>query len=314
MVEWHVDDRPAHPYTRLYTAAMWARRDKSAFEGAANTLRAARKRQARGDVPPTRWTRWVRRVVEREKDGMRVWAVRPRRASPAVRVVYFHGGGYVHPLTKDYWRLVRALTSDRESPAEVILPAYPLAPDATADDVLPKLVDLVRSFGDDTAPPTVLMGDSAGGALVLAIATQLRDLDAAAARPAGLVLLSPWLDATLDERQVADLEASDPMLAETGLRAAGRWWAGERRRPSDPLVSPVHADLRGLPPTDLFIGRHDILRPAVDDLVDHAVRDGLDLRGHEVTAMFHVWMTRAIPEGARTRRQLRRILRRVAAA
>ena len=89
------------------------------------------------------------------------------------------------------------------------------------------------------------MGDSAGGALILAMAMRLRDEDGP--RPASLVALSPWLDATLDEESVEDLEATDPMLAESGLRAAGRWWASPHD-PSYPLVSPVHADLGDLPP------------------------------------------------------------------
>jgi acetyl esterase/lipase len=309
LTDWQVDDRPAHPWTRIYMAGMWARRDKSAFEGSEQTLRTAREKQSAGDAPPTRWTRLRRDVTESQADGIRVWVTRPRRATPALRVVYFHGGGYVHPLTKDYWRLVRALTSKAdELPVEVVLPAYPLAPDATIDSVLPKLTTLVRSLASDGLP-TVLMGDSAGGALALVVAGQLRDLGSDVRPPERLVLLSPWLDATLDERQVEDLESSDPMLAESGLRAAGRWWAGERD-PADPLVSPVNAGLRGLPTTEVFIGQHDILRPAVDDLADHAERDGLDLRVHETTAMFHVWMTRAIPEGARTRRQLRSLLSR----
>jgi epsilon-lactone hydrolase len=98
------------------------------------------------------------------------------------------------------------------------------------------------------------------------------------------------------------------MLAESGLRAAGRWWAGSRS-PSDPLVSPVHADLTGLPPIDIYIGRHDILRPAVSDLAERAERLGADLHVHEVSAMFHVWMTRPLPEGRRTRTDLRRLVR-----
>lgn len=312
MVVWHVDDRPRHPYTRLYMAGMWARRDKLAFEGEENTLRTARQRQAAGDVPPTRWTRAVGAVTEIDRDGMRVWRVRSRRGALTARVVYFHGGGYVHPLTKDYWRLVRALTRRQGGTGvEMVLPAYPLAPDATVDEVLPMMVGLVRSLADeDPSVPIVLMGDSAGGALALVVAGQLRAL-APPGRPARVVLLSPWLDATLAEDRVADLEASDPMLAESGLRAAGRWWAGDRD-PSDPLVSPVEAGVEGLPATDVFIGSRDILRPAVDDLAAHAERDRLDLTVHETTAMFHVWMTRAIPEGARTRRQLRAILREVA--
>lgn len=109
-----------------------------------------------------------------------------------------------------------------------------------------------------------------------------------------------------------DLEASDPMLAESGLRAAGRWWAGVRG-PSDPSVSPVHTTLDDLPPVDVFIGARDILRPAVDDFAERARRASVDLHVHETPAMFHVWMTRAVPEGRRTRRELSELVRRHAA-
>jgi epsilon-lactone hydrolase len=308
-MRWDVDDRPATLYTRAYMAGMWLARDKRAFEGEERTLRTARKRQRSGDRPPTLWTRMTTLVRTETIAGMTVWSVRPRREPPAARVIYVHGGGYVHPLSADYWRLVRSLV---DAPAEVVVPAYPLAPDATVDDVLPRLLQVEVAVAKSTPElPTILMGDSAGGALVLAMATRLRDEDDRL--PAAVVALSPWLDATLDEESVRDLEASDPMLAESGLRAAGRWWAG-RRGPSDPLVSPVHADLRGLPPIDLYIGKHDILRPAVGDLADRADDEGFDLRVHEVSAMFHVWMTRLIPEGRRTRRELARLVRRVSGA
>lgn len=305
MTRWLIDDRRATWWTRAYVRGMWLARDKDAFEGAEQTLRTALRRQRDGDVPPTRWTRTRWRVGRRDAAGMSVWSVRPRRATPTVRVVYVHGGGYVHPLTADYWRLVRALAS---APAEVLVPAYPLAPHARADDVLPRLLEVVRTAATEDDLPLVLMGDSAGGALVLVLARLLRDqhgLQADAVAP-----LSPWLDARLDDERVADLEASDPMLAETGLRAAGRWWAGVRET-DDPVVSPVHASLDGLPPVELWIGEHDILRPAVDALAARADRDGCELTVHEVPAMFHVWMTRALPEARRTRKALVALLRRV---
>ena len=303
-MRWEVDDRPPTLYARLYVLGMWLTRDKQAFEGARRTLRTARTRQRRGDRGPTRWTRLVTRVTEHTAAGMTVWSAGPRRRTPLARVVYVHGGGYLHPLTKDYWRLVRALVA---APAEVVVPAYPLAPDATVDEVLPALLELATEVASRRPPlPAVLMGDSAGGALVLTLATRMRDQGGP--RPGSVVALSPWLDATLDERAVADLETSDPMLAESGLRAAGRWWAGWRS-PSDPLVSPVHADLTDLPPIDIYIGRHDILRPAVSDVADRADRQGVDLHVHEVSEMFHVWMTRRLPEGRRTRGELRQLVR-----
>jgi len=310
VIRWEVDERPATPYTRLYIKGMWLGRDKAAFEGKQHTLAKARQEQRSGDAPPTRLTRRRTRVREERVDGMTAWVVRPRDEDPRARVVYVHGGGYVHPLTRDYWRLVRALTT---APAEVVVPAYPLAPDATLDDVLPRLADLAGRAasgelpGTDGPLPTLLMGDSAGGALALSMARLLTDRRA---RPAGVVPLSPWLDAPLRDDAVQDLEASDPMLAESGLRAAGRWWAGPSRSPDDPLVSPVDLELDGLPPVDLFIGERDILRPAVDHLAERATGSDLDLYVHEVAAMFHVWMTRAIPEGLRTRRELVEVVRR----
>jgi monoterpene epsilon-lactone hydrolase len=304
---WHVDGRPLHPWTRLYVALMRARRDDLAFSGERHTLRVARREQRRGDRPPTRLTRWTTRVGPLAEDALDGWALRPRRRRPAVRVVYLHGGGYVHPLTADYWRLARSLV---RTPAEVFVPAYPLAPDAGLDDVLPRLADLHRRLHLERPDlPVVLMGDSAGGALAFALALDAREHGRPA--PALVVGLCPWLDATLSDDEVGDLEPSDPMLAESGLRAAGRWWA-DPHAPDHPLVSPVNADLRALPPVRLWVGDRDILRPAVDRLAVHADRDGLDLEVTEVPALFHVWMTRALPEARRTRSQLVQQLRLVA--
>lgn len=304
MVRWDTDDRPATAYTRAYMLGMWLSRDKQAFAGEQRTLRRARERQKTGDAAPTRVTRLTTRVSTSQVAGMTVWTAQPPHGRPALRVLYLHGGGYVHPLTPDYWRLVRCLV---RAGAELVVPAYPLAPDVTVDDVLPRLLD-VEAHARRTAPelPTVVMGDSAGGALSIVLALRLRDLGEQL--PASVVALSPWLDATLDEESVRDLEASDPMLAESGLRAAGRWWAGVRG-PLDPYVSPLQASLEGLPPLDVFIGSRDILRPAVDDLADRARQEGLRLTVHETPAMFHVWMTRAIPEGRRTRRELAQLVR-----
>ena len=304
MVTWHVDDRPASLRARGYVVLMRLARDKQAFEGAERTRRTALDRQRKGDRPPTLLTRLACRVATTTVGDLRVWTARPRRPRPVARVLYIHGGGYVHPLTADYWRLVRALA---RTPAEVVVPAYPLAPEATVAQVLPQLTRLADADTGDRALPSVLMGDSAGGALVIVLARRLRD--EGDARPAAVVALCPWLDATLDEDEVTDLEASDPMLAESGLRAAGRWWAGDRD-PADPVVSPVDGDLSGLPPLHVLIGDRDILRPAVDTFASGAECVGAAVRVLEVPAMFHVWMTRAIPEGRRTRATLRGIVRR----
>jgi epsilon-lactone hydrolase len=204
----------------------------------------------------------------------------------------------------DYWRLIRTLA---RGGAEVLVPAYPLAPGSTVDDVLPALVEVVRSGAEEGRPlPVVLMGDSAGGALALATARLVQDR---VPHLASIVCLCPWLDAALGEAEVSALEPSDPMLAESGLRAAGRWWAGMRST-DDPLVSPMWADLDDLPSIELYIADRDILRPAVDRLVARADSQRVEISVHEFPQLFHVWMTRRIPEGRRTRRALAQCVQR----
>src|SRR4051812_4038134 len=105
MIQWDRDERRQTLWTRVYVAGMRVRRDKDAFEGVQHTLQNARRLHEGGDSPPTRLTRVLRRVERTEHEGAVVWRVGPRRGGPAARVIYVHGGGYVHPLTPDYWRL-----------------------------------------------------------------------------------------------------------------------------------------------------------------------------------------------------------------
>lgn len=299
-VSWEIDDRPLSRWTRAYVWGMRLRRDKQAFAGVRHTRARAEQLQRKGDHPPTVLTRWLTDVSTTTVADLTVWVVRPRGRAPSARVVYLHGGGYVHPLTADYWRLIRTLA---RGGAEVLVPAYPLAPGATVDDVLPALVEVVRrGAAGGRSLPVVLMGDSAGGALALSMAGLVQDL---VPPVASIVCLCPWLDATLDQDEVPDLEPSDPMLAESGLRAAGRWWSGMRSA-SDPLVSPMRARLDDLPPIDLYVADRDILRPAVDRMVARAASQRVEIAVHEFPRLFHVWMTRRIPEGRRTRRALAR--------
>lgn len=306
-MQWEVDDRSATLWARAYVLGMRLNRDKQAFEGADHTRRIALERQASGDHGPTLLTSALLATTRTTRSGMTVWTARPRRGRVRARVLYLHGGGYVHPLTADSWRLVRALC---RAGAEVVVPAYPLAPGATVDDVLPRLLEVEQATCRVDPLPTVFMGDSAGGALALVLAQRLRDLDRDL--PDSVVALCPWLDATLSEDDVSSLEPTDPMLATSGLRAAGQWWSGDRS-PEDPLVSPVYGDLTGLPPTTVVIGDRDILRPAVDELARRAEPAVTDLQVWEVTAMFHVWMTRALPEARRMRQRLAGLVRNAAA-
>ena len=176
----------------------------------------------------------------------------------------------------------------------VIAPDYPLAPRHTVDDAFAMLDQLYRELLVTIQPENlVVMGDSAGGGLTLALAQKLRD--DGLPQPAHLTLLSPWLDVTLVNPEVAPLVKQDPMLEPVSLKAAGLAWAG-KRLPTDPLVSPIYGSLKGLAPISLFTGTHDLLFADCRKLQAQAAAQNIPIDYHQAEGMLHVWMLIPTPE------------------
>jgi acetyl esterase/lipase len=227
-------------------------------------------------------------VTEALIDGHPVWTVAPAapEAEGAPTVLFLHGGAYVSGFDALHWRFVRQLVE--RTGATVVAPEYPLAPQATADHVVAWTVARWQALPADDGP-RVLMGDSAGGGLALAVAMALRDADQPL--PDHLVLLAPWLDATMSAPDAAALDRGDRLLARDSLLRAGALYAGNLS-PRDPRVSPLFGDLQGLPPTDVFAGGRDQLVADARRLAVLAAADAPDwaLRVHETADVPHDYM------------------------
>jgi acetyl esterase/lipase len=115
------------------------------------------------------------------------------------------------------------------------------------------------------------MGDSSGGGICLALAQRLREENLP--QPRRIVLLAPWLDASLSNPEIAALDNIDPFLDEDGLKYAGSVYARDVD-PKNYLVSPLYGSLRGLARVTLFIGTCDILFPDCRKLRDLAAAEG----------------------------------------
>ena len=181
-----------------------------------------------------------------------IFTVRPRDNGPVRgQVLYLHGGGYVNPPVFLHWWFIARLVKTLGVACTV--PIYPRAPEHLCDEGVGFVGEvygqLVSEYG---AENLIVAGDSAGGGLALALQQQVK------AQPAGLILNSPWLDASVSDPAQPEIERKDWLLNRFSLRTWGQWWAGSRDL-KDPMVSPLFGDLSALPPTLLFAGSADIL-------------------------------------------------------
>lgn len=204
-------------------------------------------------------------------------------ATPASRpdrhVLFLHGGGYVTGSPALYRHLTwRIATAAR---ARVLAIDYRLAPEhpfpAALDDALAACRWLLAGVADPKR--TVVMGDSAGGGLALALLLRLRD--DGLKLPAGAVALSPWTDLALTGASFSFNVKADPMLNDADARLfAGCYLAGAD--PRNPYASPLYGNLAGLPPTLIHVGSDEILH-------DDAIRIGENLQAAGCHVEMEVW-------------------------
>lgn len=231
--------------------------------------------------------------------GWPLYEIEPRGRAPRAQVLYLHGGAYIEELGYNHWAFVKELAVN--VPARVAVPVYPLAPAGTAPSVLPALTALARTTTSGSSLPTVFMGDSAGGGLSLAVAQRLRD--EGADTPGRLVLISPWLDAVLDDPLVDEIQPHDPMLSREALRWTGGLWAGGLEL-SDPAVSPLHGSMTGLPPAQVFAGTRDILLADARRFRERAVAAGVPVELREAPGQVHVYPLWPVAEGRSARERI----------
>lgn len=234
--------------------------------------------------PPEKSVRGLR-VSRSDEAGWPVWTIGPAQDPPTSRgvVVGIHGGAYIGEIQKAHWDFFAGLA--REQGVDVIVPVYPLAPHGTAEQVVPVVADLIEEQVRSRGPELVgVEGDSAGAAIGLAAVQLLvqRGSDV----PARLVMLSPWLDATISDPR--SQQVNDPLLSIDRLREAGRLWAG-RLDPSDPLVSPVDGDLARLPATFVYAGTRELVHPDALRLQAQAAELGLELTLDLREGLIHGW-------------------------
>jgi cation diffusion facilitator CzcD-associated flavoprotein CzcO/acetyl esterase/lipase len=205
-------------------------------------------------------------------------------ADPRRAILYLHGGAYVVGSPRTHRGLASQIATAGRAPVHLL--DYRLGPEhkhpAGLEDALSAYRELLASGID--AQSIVVAGDSAGAGLAVALATRLRE--AGEPMPAGLVLLNGWYDLTCSGPSMTFNRRLDAGLVRSWTVHGGELYRGDTD-PLDPELSPVRADLAGLPPTYIQVGSHDLLLSDSDQLADRARTAGVDVRYARFDGMWH---------------------------
>jgi monoterpene epsilon-lactone hydrolase len=211
--------------------------------------------------------------------GVPVVTVETPASDPSAVLLYFHGGAYALGSAADSVGLAADVA--RRAGARAISVDYRLAPENPYPAAVDDAVAAYRALLDDGTPSSRIgmVGESAGGGLVIATLVALKD--AGLPQPSSAVVFSPWTDLTLSGDSLVGKADVDPALTAQGLRTRARDYLRETD-PASPLASPIFADLTGLAPLFIQAGSHEIL-------LDDAVRLAARAAEHDVPVDLQVW-------------------------
>lgn len=274
-----------------------------------SALRQLVKRRSHGefDIPYVR--SWVNRLMalsfphssvgfrSLEATGLRGEWVHSKGGHETGRVVlYLHGGGYFFCSPRTHRPVTTALA--RLLGAKTLALQYRLAPEHPYPAALEDAVTAYSWLLDQGIDPAriVVAGDSAGGGLALATLVMLRDLGFPL--PAACACFSPWTDLAATGASLDQNDLHCAMFSAAGIRRARMLYVGNAD-PCDPRISPLYADLRGLPPLLLHVSDSEVLLDDSTRFAELARQAGVPVQLKVWGSQPHVWQLfhRLIPEG-----------------
>lgn len=217
-------------------------------------------------------------------------------------VLYFHGGSYVDPPLVFHWRFLQQLT--RETGVSALLPLYGRAPQHQCENTVVHVKNVYMKVAERCGVNNlIVMGDSAGGGLALALCEYLARHNLP--QPQKLILFSPWVDVDMTGDYSA--QSNDLALDEDLLRLFGRAYRGDLPK-RHYMASPLFGVTQKLAPMHVFVGDAELFYPDCLALQRAAEKAGAQMTLYVYPEMQHVFLLYPIPEAKTARRQAEEIL------
>ena len=220
--------------------------------------------------------------------GRKIFIIKPKEeVVDEKRILYFHGGSYMAEMSSYHWKFIKNLVLDTN--ITVIIPDYPLTPKYTYKDVFKMVKPLYKEIIEEVKPEDlILMGDSAGGGLSLALLEEMSEENYEL--PGKTILISPWIDVRLENNKIEEVQKKDKELNKETLKLAGISYAGGEENLNNFLVSPIEGDISKIKNLTIFTGTNDILNPDVHKLDEKAIEQGTNIEIKEYDGAGHIWI------------------------
>jgi len=217
----------------------------------------------------------------------------PKKLTANKHLFFLHGGAYAAEANPSHWRMIKYLVSKTSLKLSFI--DYPLTPEHSYKEshemVFQAYTRLVEYHPNDDF---YFMGDSAGGGFCLSFAQTLRNIHFEKS-PEKIVLLSPWVDISMSNPDIKELEKKDLLLNPQRLLICSyRFAAGLDLK--DPIVSPLYGDMNKLNNIGVFVGTHEILLADCRELKRKIEKSDTEIFYKEYETMQHDWMIFPIKE------------------
>ncbi|MFX0562034.1 alpha/beta hydrolase fold domain-containing protein [Bacillus pumilus] len=249
----------------------------------------------------------ISEIKEQTFEGMQVFTLNDQTSQKQKVILYIHGGAWTNqPLNFHWWFMDKMAQSLN---AKVVAPIYPKVPHYSCQDTYLKILNLYKDLLKtvESANQLTIMGDSAGGNISLGLAHLLKK--EGLPQPKDIILLSACVDMSLSNPLMFEYAKKDPILGPEGMEVISKIWTADKNV-TDPLISPIYGDFKGLGKITHFIGTHDMLYPDAIKLDEKLTEQGIDIKTFVYPEMLHVFVVMPIPEAQDAQEKIIQVINR----
>lgn len=198
-------------------------------------------------------------------------------------LIYFHGGAFISGPVQHHWDSIENIS--KKTNCNIWFCNYPKAPENKIDEISLNVDSIYqKALLQYKSEDIILMGDSVGGTLTIALTQRL--IQNNISLPSKIILISPVLDATFSNQEIDKINANDPMLSKAGVLSAKKMCSGNLY---DPKISPLNGEFMFFPKTYLYLAENDITYPDQLLFVSKLNQEKIDNSIFFGKGMPHIW-------------------------